>query len=73
MTTLPELQQRTAIMQALQQIVNDGDPIRTMLLLTDLADLGMKHGLVDETHRANLAQLHLLLAEIALSKQKERD
>jgi hypothetical protein len=58
-------------MEAVQQIYRDGDPIRTMLLLIHLTDLGLKHGLADESDRDLLAQLHQLLASIATQREDD--
>lgn len=59
-----------AIVRVLQDIYQDGDPIRTMLLLTDLTDLGIKHGLIHEAERSLIGPLHQLLAEIAILREK---
>ena len=59
-------------MSALGKIYEDGQPVVTMVLLTDLQELAMKHDLIDSSQMYLFSQIHLLLAEIALAKEKDR-
>jgi hypothetical protein len=59
------------IFRAISQIYRDGNPVQTMILLADLADLGIKHGLIDNEQRAMLLQLHLILGEVAIFREKQ--
>jgi hypothetical protein len=66
---LNDLESDANLFRALEQIYMDGNPIRAMILLTDLTDLGIKHGLITEADRSLLAQLHLILGEIAILRE----
>lgn len=68
--TVIDLNNCPGIIQAVEHIYVDGDPVRTMLILTELTDLGLKHGLADESDRSLLNQVHQILAEIAILREK---
>jgi hypothetical protein len=69
MNALSNLNKYPKLLDAIDHLVTDDNPVKIMLILTDLEELGMKHGLLDAEQFQSLGQLHALLAELVLVRE----